>query len=320
MIFPAIRRRYVSLALSICGFFFVGAVSGQQNAPTAITERVEHARNIFSAQQERDLADVEAAFLEDHYRVILDTEFSQHVAVIINRLMRFVPEGRTNLRIILIDAPEAGAFSVGSSRVYITPKMIGMLRNDDELAGLLGHELAHTLTHENVMVVSQVFHEFLKVDAVRDRKDMTEKFAQMLNVSGSNASRFEDIAKQMQKREEGEQYRADRFALFASAAAGFSPRAYADLFDRFAATGGMRGNLLTDLLGITTADERRLREIYKSLHSIPKSCREKPPLPGSPEFLKWQAKVTAGSLRLSDDRFEFSAEYGNRRCRAGQCK
>ena len=85
---------------------------------------------------------------------------------------------------------------------------------------------------------------------------------------------------------------------FASAAAGFSPRAYADLFDRFAATGGMRGNLLTDQLGITTAEERRLREIYKSLHSIPKPCREKPSLPGSPEFLKWQAEVTAGSPRF----------------------
>jgi len=317
--FPAIRYHYVSFALTICGLFFEGPVSGQQSAPAVIIHTAAHARNIFSAQQELDLAGVEAEFLEDTYQVIPNAVFSQHITAIINRLVPSLPRGRPDVRIILIDTPEAGAFSVGSSRIYITRKMFGTLRNDDELAGLLGHELAHTLTHENVMVVSRAFHEFLSVDVVSDRKDIADKFTKMLSSSGSTGRRFEDMAKRMQKREEGDQYQADRFALFASAAAGFSPRAYADLFDRFAATGGMRGNLLTDQLGITTAEERRLREIYKSLRSIPKPCREKPSLPGSPEFLKWQAEVTAGSPRFGDDRFEFNAEFANERCRARQC-
>jgi predicted Zn-dependent protease len=64
--------------------------------------------------------------------------------------------------------------SVGPERIYISRKMVALLRNDDELAGSLGHELGHILAHQNATIVTQLFHEILGVNAVSVRKDISE--------------------------------------------------------------------------------------------------------------------------------------------------
>jgi predicted Zn-dependent protease len=74
-----------------------------------------------------------------------------------------------------------GSFSAGPERIYITRKMVALLRNDDELAGLLGHELGNFLMHQNAIVVSQLFHKILAVNAVSDRTDIPEKLRRMLD-------------------------------------------------------------------------------------------------------------------------------------------
>jgi len=56
-----------------------------------------------------------------------------------------------------------------------------LLRNDDELAGLLGLELGHILAHQNAIIVRQLFHGILGVNVVSDRKDISDKLMRMFN-------------------------------------------------------------------------------------------------------------------------------------------
>jgi predicted Zn-dependent protease len=60
-------------------------------------------------------------------------------------------------------------------RIYITRKMVALLRNDGEFAGLLGHELGHILAHQNAIIASQLFRKILDVNVVSDRKDISDK-------------------------------------------------------------------------------------------------------------------------------------------------
>jgi len=85
------------------------------------------------------------------------------------------------VHVVVIDTPEAESFSVAPERIYITRKMVALLRNDDELAGLLGHELGHILAHQNAIIVSQLFREILGVNVVSDRKDISDKLISMFN-------------------------------------------------------------------------------------------------------------------------------------------
>jgi WD40 repeat protein len=97
----------------------------------------------------------------------------------------------------------------------------------------------------------------------------------------------------LQKEEEPNQYEADRVALYAATAAGFSSQAFVEFFERYAQTHGKTGNFLSDLIGTTKPNERRLREIHKSLNLLPQGCREIAAAPPSVEFLAWQASVIA---------------------------
>jgi predicted Zn-dependent protease len=190
----------------------------------------------------------------------------------------------------LIDTPEANSFSVGPERIYITRKMVALLWNDDELAGLLGHELGHVLTHQNAIIVSQLFHEIVGVNAVSDRKDILQKFRRMLDSVDRDPKSLRKAAEIMEKQEGIHQNEADRVPLYAPAAAGFSPQAYVELFERSAGTNGSSGSVLTDYFAATTSNLRRLREIRKTLRQLPRPCREIVPA-ASAEFRTWQAAV-----------------------------
>jgi len=50
----------------------------------------------------------------------------------------------------LIDMPEPNAFALPGGQVFVTRGMLGQDLNDDEMAGLLGHEIAHVVLQHGV--------------------------------------------------------------------------------------------------------------------------------------------------------------------------
>jgi len=284
-------KTVVIAILFLWAALFAGAAPAQQKCPVPPALHAATGANIFSPQQELDLGNVEAEWLEKNYRVIHDDEPAGRLNLTANRILAQLPPTPLKFRIILIDTPVLNAFSVGAGRIYVTRKMVAFLRNDDELAGLLGHEMGHILTHQNAVEMTHRFHDFLGVDSVGDRKDIFDKFNQMLDSMKRNKSALSKTAERYLREEELHQYEADRVALYAVAAAGYSPQAFVEFFDRLGRTHGKTGNLLTDFFGKTTPDEKRLREIHKSENSLPQVCREIAASAASSEFLAWQAEV-----------------------------
>ncbi len=275
------------LALS---FLVGGTVRAQQSCSVSLALRIPTAASIFSIQQERILGDIEAEWMESNFHVAHDEELEAHLNAIAARLLAQFPGDQAQVHVILIDTPEADSFSAGPERIYITRKMVALLRNDDDLAGLLGHELGHILMHQNATIVSQLFHAILGVNAVSDRKDISEKLRRMLDVIDRDTGLLRKAAQIMERQEGIRQNEADRVAVYASAAAGFAPQAYVELFDRSAGTDKSSGSVLTDFFGATTSNLRRVREIKKTLKQLPRPCREIVPA-ASAEFLTWQAAV-----------------------------
>lgn len=292
----------LSFSSSACLFVLVLLVGNEVQAQQPCTSipalKIRAVAPIFGVEQERILGDIEAQFVEQNYPVVQDDESAGHLNTVANRILSLFPPDRMRVRIILIDTPEAESFSVGPERIYLTRKMIRLLKNDDELAGLLGHELGHILTHQNAIMVSQLFHEILGVNSVSDRKDISEKFTRLLYSIDGNLKMLRKATQVMERQEAVNQYEADRIALFASAAAGFSPQAFVDLFERSAGTKGKRGNLMTDFCAAANSDERRLREIKNTLRQLPKPCREIAVV-SSGEFRTWQAAILSNSDRAT---------------------
>jgi predicted Zn-dependent protease len=279
-----------TIPLFAISLFVGGTVRGQQSCSVTLALRIPTTAQIFSIQQERTLGDVEAELVESNFHADHDEESAAHLSAIAARVLSQFPRDPAPVHVILIEAPEANSFSVGPERIYITRKMVALLRNDDELAGLLGHELSHALTHQNSIIVSQLFHEILGVNAVSDRKDILTKLKRVLDSIDRDPKLLRKTAEIMEKQERMHQNESDRVALYASAVAGFSPQAYMELFERSEGISGSSGSVLADYFGATTSNLRRLREIQKTLRQLPRSCREIAPAT-SAEFRAWQAAV-----------------------------
>jgi predicted Zn-dependent protease len=281
--------------LSIVVLFIVAVgsvVRAQQPCSVTPVLRIRMATNIFNAQQERTLGDIEAEWVESNYHPVHDVELAVHLNTVAARILSQFPPDRARVRIILIDTSEAESFSVGPERIYITRKMIASLKNDDELAGLLGHELGHILAHQNAVIVSQLFRRILGVNTISDRKDILETMTRLFATIDRDRKLSWKSTQIIETQEAIHQYEADRVALYASAAAGFSPQAFVDLFNRSAKTNGKVGNFMTDIFAATNSDTRRLREIKKILKGLPGPCREIAPA-SSTEFRSWQAAVNS---------------------------
>lgn len=257
----------------------------QQACPQApVLQPIPANENMFTDAQEVDLGDAMSENIALHLNVISNDELTAHLREIGDRLIRYLPPTQLKFRFYLVDLPSVNAFSIAGGRVYVSRKLVAFVQNDDELAGVLAHELGHIVTHQTAIQMTRSFREVLNVTQVGDRDDIFRKWHQYVeNVSRSPRA----------KHNEGEKHQvaADQVEVFTIARAGFSTQAAAELWDRFNQLHGKSGNWFTDLVGSTTSAQHRLREILKNTATLPSACIEHPPAADKNSFVAWQQAV-----------------------------
>ncbi|HKV04240.1 MAG TPA: M48 family metalloprotease [Candidatus Acidoferrales bacterium] len=282
------RPRILSVFLPLILFPLIATTArAQQRCPAPPVLGVSTAPNIFTPRQEVDLGDVEAERIEQAGHVFHDDQLTAYLNRVMARLLAQLPPTELQFRVFLVDEPAVDSYSLPGGRIYVTRKMVAFTKNEDETAGLLGHEMGHILTHQLATDMTRLLRSILGVTAVGDRKDIFDKFNRFLDNAARNPKALQEIS----NREEPQQYQADQVALYAAASAGYSPQSFADFFDRLAQTKGKTGDFITDLFGMTKPDEKRLRLIRKSLEDLPPGCRNIPSASPSDEFRQWQADV-----------------------------
>lgn len=276
----------------VLGFFLsllllcsVDVCKAQQDCPQAPSlQPTSGSENIFSDAQEVDLGDAMAETVALHLNVIQADEPTAHLHEIGAKLIRYLPPTQLKFRFYLVDLPEVNAFSIAGGRVYVSRKLVAFARNDDELAGVLAHELGHIVTHQTAIAMTRAFKDVLGVTQVGDRDDIFRQYHKYLE----NARRTRRSG-----RDEGEKHQiiADQVEVFTLARAGFSTQAAAELWDRFTEVHGKTGSWLTDFFGATTSAQHRLREILKSTASLPTACVDHARAQDAGSYTAWQQVV-----------------------------
>ena len=239
---------------------------------------------MFSDQQEIDLGDAMAEAVALRINIIQNDELTAHVREVGNRLIQYLPSTKLNFRFYLIDLPEVNAFSIAGGRVYLSRKIVAFTHNDDELAGVLAHELGHIVTHQSAIEMTRAFRDVLGVTQVGGRDDVFRKFHQYV----------ENIARKHHRsrgEEEKHQIVADQISLYALARAGFNVQAFPEFWDRFEELHGKTGSWVTDLFGTTTPAQHRLREMIKNMGALPPGCADRSMSANEAEFKAWQSAV-----------------------------
>jgi predicted Zn-dependent protease len=199
-------KRPLILAFVFLAFlcFSSGAATAQQCQPLAL-DLAAQGRNIFTDQQEMYLGDAVYEHLRRDFRVIDDPVVTKYLQGIADRLLQQMPPTQLRFQIALIELPEANALTLPGGRIFVSRKMVALVRDEDELAGVLAHELGHAFAHHSAVDMTYLFKEVLKVDQVTDRQDIFEKYKR-LNEEGPH---HPGANSKINRHEEGQQGMAD---------------------------------------------------------------------------------------------------------------
>jgi hypothetical protein len=159
--------------------------------------------------------------------------------------------GVGHVAVQLFDSPRVDGFTFPGGHILVSRKLVAFVKNEDELAGMLAQEIGHVVSNDNERKVSAEWRDVLKVTSVGDAKDVEDKYNQWIE----NAA-----------------------------------QAYRDLWDRYRGRQGSTGSWLTDFVGITMPDPRRLPVSLEAVAAMPGSCVGTRAT-SQAQFAAWQADV-----------------------------
>jgi len=241
--------------------------------------------NIFSAQQEQWLGEVERDEIEAGMPMIKDTALNQHLQELVDRLVVNLPEPHVTFHAVLVDSSEVNGWSIAGGNIYITRKLAATVKNDDELAAVLGHEMGHIAAHQFAFEMTVQFARLLHVSSVGGREDVRAKYEQLVEAEMRDKS-------PPKSKEDTAQDEADQIGVYLMAEAGFRASAFPEAFDREFYLEGKTGSKVSDFFGMTRPDQKRLRGMRQLVAALPAGCGVRG-TSGAEQFAfeKWRDRV-----------------------------
>lgn len=159
--------------------------------------------------------------MESRFRIIDEGQLTGYLQAVGERLSQHLPETGLRYEFLLYDQPEIQAFSMPGDRVYVSRKMAAYLRNEDELAGLLGHELGHLVPRQQAQDMSRMFRDVLGINSLSSDEDLFGLYNQFVE-----SVRLKKVHARSSGEEEKSQKIADQLGVQAVARAGYSAQAF----------------------------------------------------------------------------------------------
>jgi hypothetical protein len=270
-------------------FLVAGSVNSQDGCPTPSYTIPANAPNILSEQQENDFGDAFAEQVQHEYLVIED-EITDNIRRIGQRLLDQAPPSKLHFQFYLVEYPEVNALSLPGGRVYISRKLVAACQNEDELAGVIAHEIGYLITGHQAIDLSSMLQKILGISSLGDRKDVLHKFDQMMDEMTRNPKTLKEISSN-QHNQEDEQNTADRLFVYLLKKAGYSTDSYINLWNRVQEEGDKTGSISTNLFSFIKPGQKHLQEIQHIAEQLPTACTGPKPSMTTEQFNKWKYSV-----------------------------
>jgi predicted Zn-dependent protease len=185
---------------------------------------------LFGLSPERDLeqgADV-AKLVQEQIGLYSNPVTDAYLREIGERLVTTVNDSRWKFSFQIVNESEPNAFAIPGGGIYISRGLLALLNREDELAGILGHEMAHvTLRHSARTQRKGILTGVLSVPGNVVGSVVGENLGALINapvdtVGGAWLSRYS----------RGQETESDRVGIQTAAQAGYDPTALADVLLR----------------------------------------------------------------------------------------
>ena len=213
-----------SLFLALC-------LVSQQLAASELPDLGDVSQGAFSA---RDEARVGSKIMRDIYAdpsYYDDPELTDYLNNLGYRLVAASPENRLSFQFFVLRDPTLNAFALPGGFIGVHTGLIEATQNESELAGVLGHEIAHVTQHHLARMIESQNQGILPslaalaVAILAARSNPQAASAAIATVQATS------IQKQLNFSRDNER-EADRIGIQIMRGAGFDPRAMATFFER----------------------------------------------------------------------------------------
>ena len=219
-----------------------------------VVRQLESAARPMTEKEEYFVGRAVAAQILERYRLVQDSRITGYVNLVGNviSLASDVPYTYGGYHFAVLDTSEVNAFSCPGGIVFVTRGMLSRARNEEELAAILAHEIAHVNHRDGIQTIQQSrwieVVSMLGSEAVKG-KEGVDKLTVLFGGSVNDVVRTLIVDGYSQDQERA----ADASALNVLNRAGYDPIGLADYLERLSKEqgAGNRGGFFTTHPGMS---------------------------------------------------------------------
>ena len=235
-----------------------------------LSAQMKSAVRPISLEEEMQIGRDVAANVAAQFGLFSDPALTGYVCRVGWTVARFSPRRDVPYRFAILNTDTLNAFAAPGGYIFITKGLLMSLRNEAELAAVLGHEIAH-VTQKHV--VKEIQKSKLASAAIPDYVSAeAQKAAWMKQISDLAV---QSLWKGLSRQDELE---ADRLGMGYAAAAGYDARCFKDVLEMLKAKAQAPAGAkeLKLLFSTHPAPEDRLKSAEEDLKAIPASGEKVP--------------------------------------------
>ncbi|MFN0015507.1 MAG: M48 family metallopeptidase [Saprospiraceae bacterium] len=174
----------------------------------------------------------------------------------------------------VVDDPTVNAFCMPGGKVVVYTGILKVTQNEDALAVVMGHEIAHALAHHGNERMSQGLLTQIGLTSLQVALSQKPSQTNDMLLAAAGAGAQVGILLPFSRKHESE---ADEIGLYLMAMAGYNATAAAPFWERMNKSGGARA---PEFLSTHPDPEKRSEELKKLVPKA-RSYAQKYPVPGS---------------------------------------
>ncbi|GKS59346.1 hypothetical protein YTPLAS18_28730 [Nitrospira sp.] len=110
---------------------------------------------LITEEQEKKIGAEEAEKVEQQMGLVPDVAFTSYLNLLGKRLAEASPRPALEYRFYVADMVEPNAFALPGGHIYVSRGILTLANSEDELAGVVGHEVGHVAGRHSVQAMSK---------------------------------------------------------------------------------------------------------------------------------------------------------------------
>jgi predicted Zn-dependent protease len=233
-------------------------------ACTTIPETGRSTFFITSPKQEAEMGIQSFKDIKKSEKISKDPAANAQVKRVAGKLIKQVSVPNAKWEIVVFEDPTPNAFALPGGKIGVNTGILKITQNDDALAAVLGHELAHvTLRHGGERMTAQFATQLgytTMAMALQNEDYKTQQFAGTAFGVGSQVFGVLPFSRYQESE-------ADRVGIMYAAKAGYDPREAVAFWERMEAYGSQHGGSPPEFLSTHPADQSRIEQLKQLMPS-----------------------------------------------------